>query len=169
MAQQTGASTYSFTVDALTQLKDAGAVTSSAAAQVGGSDRVLDFGGETSGPVVEQVAFTPGHILVDVAAVDFGTTDETYLVIYQLSDNASGADVGFQGGDNIVNKAVILALGAAGGLAGSGADDQSGVGRNVVGVDNEFQGETFRFGRLFHVLAGTTPSINYTAFLSRVG
>ncbi|MCP4251061.1 MAG: hypothetical protein GY778_28825 [bacterium] len=166
MPQQTGPSAFSVTPDVETQLKDAGAVTASGAAQVAASDKVLDFGNITSGPAVEQVAYTRGDLVVDISALDFGSSDEFYQIVYQLSDDASGNGVGFDLGDTVVNKAVV-AVGLAGGVAGSGADDDSEAPqRKVIGVDNEFDGDSFRFARLFTVVGGTTPSIDYTAFLT---
>lgn len=167
MSGQTGRSQNSFTPDALTTLKDAGAVTSTAAAQVGGSDRVLDFGNTTSGPAVEQVAYTKGDLVIDVSAFDFGNSDETALIVFQLSDDASGNGAGFDGGDTVVNKAAVP-MGLAGGLAGSTADNESATGRVTIKVDNEHKGTLFRFARLFTIVGGTTPSINYTAEFSRI-
>ncbi len=161
-------SQHSFTLDAATQLKDAGLVATSAAAQVGGSDRVLDFGNVTSGPAVEQVAYTEGDLVIDVSAVEFDTGDEVFSIVYQLSDDASANGVGFDGGDVVVNMAVVP-MGDVGGLAGSTADDESGAGRVVVRVNNRHKGTLFRFARVFTVVAGTIATgINYTAFLSKV-
>lgn len=166
MPQQTGPSAFSFTPDAATQLKDAGAITSSAAAQVGGSDQVLDFGNITSGPAVEQAAYTRAELVIDVSAFDFTTGDEVASIILQLSDNASGAGTGFDASDTIVTKAVV-SMGADGGqAAAAGADDESATGRVRLGVDNEHKGTVFRFARLFTVVGGTTPSINYQAWLA---
>lgn len=153
----TGASFHSYTMDADTELKDAGAVTATGRAQVSAADKILDFGGVTSGPAVTQVAYTPGVLVVDVDALDFVTGDESYVIQYQLSDN-----VAFASGNVAVR--AELRLGVA---AGQDVDDQEGLGRLVVHVDNEFLGTLFRFASVAHLIAGTTPSINYRAFLSR--
>lgn len=153
-----------FTLDEATRLKDAGAVTTTAAAQVGGSDRVLDFGNLSSGPAVEQVAYTRGWLVIDVASIDRTTADEFYDLVYQLSDNASGDGTGFAAGDAVVPKAVIH----LGEELGPDADADAGTatGRIAVLVDNERLGTVFRFARMAHVVGGTTPIINYQAFLS---
>ena len=161
-------SQHSFTLDAETQLKDAGLVAADEAAQVGGSDRVLDFGNVTSGPVVEQVAYTEGDLVIDVTALEVATGDEAYSLVYQLSDDASGNGVGFDGGDTVVNMAVVP-MGLIGGLADSTADDDEDLGRVVLRVNNLHKGTLFRFARMFTVVVGTIATgINYTAFLSKV-
>lgn len=160
MALQTGRSHNSYSIDVSTRLEDGAAAITSAGA---GSD-VLDFGNITSGPAVEQVARTKGSLIIDVSAFDFTTGDETAVIIYQLSDNASGAGTGFDASDTIVNK-VAVPFGAAGGIASSAADDDSALGRSVVDVDNEHKGTIYRFARVFVVPGGTTPSITFTAFL----
>ena len=147
-----------YTIDAENLLKDAGAVTATGAAQVGGSDAVLDFGGEPLiGQSADQVAYVRGHVVVEVDAVDVADADESYDIVYQLSDDAD-----FTAG-NVVARAA-LHLGTAQGPDG---DPAAGTGRVVIGVDNEFQGQLFRFARIAHVIAGTTPSISYRAFLGQ--
>lgn len=148
------ASQHSYTFDASTELRDRadGAETGS-----GAETKVLDFGNVTSGLAVTQVAYVAGSLVIDVDALDFTTGDESYDILVQLSDNAT-----FSSG-NVATKAKVH-LGAAEGADG---DDQSGLGRLVIGVDNEFQGTLFRFMRLANVLGGTSPSITYEAFLSR--
>lgn len=155
-------SSKSFTLDALTQLKDAGAVTATAAAQVGGSDRVLDFGNVTDGPSVELIAYTEGYLVADVATLDRGTGDEAYDLVWQVSDDTSGNGVGFDAGDRVFSLAALHLGEELGPDADPDADGASG--RVYMKVSNERLGEVFRFARLAHVLAGTTPSINYEAF-----
>jgi hypothetical protein len=152
MSLQMQRSQHSFVLDALTQLKDAGAVTTSAADQVGGSARVLDLN-----------AYTEGFLVVDISAMDFTTGDETYVLIFQLSSSATFAS-------DVHNKAAV-AFGLAGGLASSGATNDAAITtaarkRTVVQVDNEHLGTVYRYARTFHVVAGTTPSIDYVAFLT---
>lgn len=163
-----GFSQHSYTLDEATRLKDAGLVAADAAAQVGGSDRILDFGNVTSGPAVEQIAYTEADLVIDVSALEFGSADEFYQIVYQLSDDTSGDGVGFASGDVIVNY-VAVPMGLAGGLPDSGAANESATGRVKVRVSNEHKGETFRFARLFTVVAGTIATgINYEAFLSLI-
>lgn len=166
MSLQTGRSQRSFTFDADTQLKDAGAISATAAAQVGGSDRVLDFGNVSPGPAVEQVAYVMGWLVLDITELDRTTADEFYDLVFQLSDNASAAGTGFDAGDFVTPKCVIH-LGEELGDDGDADGDATALGRIVVGVDNERLGTLFRFARMDTVVGGTTPTINYTAFLSR--
>ncbi len=166
MSLQIQRSHRSYTLDAATMLKDAGAVTSTAAAQVGGQARVLDFGRITSGPAVEQVAYTEFDLVIDVAAMDRGDADESYDLVLQLSDNASGNGGGFQAGDTVVPK-VVIRLGEELGPQGDPDAAITTSKRIVVRVDNERLGTVFRFARMAHVIAGMSPSINYTAFLSK--
>jgi len=51
--------------------------------------------------------------------------------------------------------------------ANPGASAASVIGRVAQLVSNEFQGTIYRYARLFHRIAGTTPSINYKAFLAQ--
>lgn len=156
----TGASFRSYTLDTDTELKDAGAVTATAAAQVGGSDKVLDFGNITSGPPVLQIAYTPGFLVVDVSAIDGVTGDEQYDIQYQLSDNAT-----FASGNVAIKGSIQIGDGAR--FVSGDVDDQFLVGRYNLGVDNEYAGTLFRFARVLHIVLGTSPSIDYRAFLSR--
>ncbi len=155
MSGQTGLRQNSYSYDLSTLLEDGAAAITAAGA---GSDE-LDFGGTSPGPGVAQVAYTKGHVVVDISAFDFTTGDEEAEILVQL-----GTVSGF-GSGVIVNRAV-LAMGAAGGMASSGADDDSALGRLVIGVDNEFKGTVYRYMRVFVTVAGTTPSITFTAFLA---
>ena len=89
-----------------------------------------------------------------------GASAETYQLIYQLSDDASGNGQGFDAGDLVVVKALVH----LGDVLGPDGDQRYTAGRIVFGVDNEVQGTIFRFARMAHVLAGTAPSINYQAW-----
>lgn len=67
--------------DKETQLKDSGAVTSTAAAQVGGSDKILDL----------RKARFEGTLVLDVAALDLADTNETYSIEVQFSNSSTFA------------------------------------------------------------------------------
>lgn len=137
-----------FTFDALLQLKDAGAITSSAAAQVSGSNKILDMG----------AGRFDGVVTVDVSAIDIVSNDEEYNIIIQGSNSASFAS----GIENLA----MLNLGATEVRDGGGQD--STVGRYEIHVTNEQADTVYRYIRAYTFIAGTstTPSINYTAFLS---
>lgn len=139
-----GSRTYTF--DALLQLKDAGAITASAAAQVAAANKILDMGnGRFDGTAV-----------IDVSAIDISSTDERYQIVVQGSNSPTFAS----GIENLAT----LDLGAT--ASRGGGAQNSVVGRYEIGVTNEQFDTVFRYLRLFTVVSGTTPSINYTGFLS---
>lgn len=154
MSMQTGLRQHSFPVDLSTLLEDGAA----AIIADGAGSEELDFGNVTSGPAVAQVAYTKATLVVDVSAFDFGNTDEEARITVQL-----GTVSGF--GSGVIANKVTLPMGLAGGIAGSGADNDTAVGRFTVDVDNEHKGTVYRFMRLWVDVAGTTPSITFTAWL----
>ncbi|TCR64690.1 hypothetical protein [Bosea sp. BK604] len=137
-----------YTFDALLQLKDAGAITSSAAAQVGGQAKILDMG----------AGRFDGTVVVNVSAIDIVSNDEEYNIIIQGSNSSSFAS----GIENLA----MLNLGATE-VRDGGAQD-SVPGQYEIGVTNEQADTVYRYIRAYTFIAGssTTPSINYTAFLS---
>lgn len=155
-----GFSQHSYTFDLQTRLRDSALAARTVTAA---EADVLDFGNVTSGPAVEQVAYTNGYLVIDVASIDRTTGDEAYDIVLQLSDDASGNGVGFDAGDVVVAKLAVH----LGEELGPDADpDAAASGRIVVKVDNERLGTIFRFMRLATVVAGTTPIISYGAFYS---
>ena len=149
----------SYTFDAENLLHDAAAITATGAGQVSAAAKEIDFGNLSPGTNVLNVAYTRADLVIDVRAFDFGNGDETAVLVFQL-----GTVSGF-GSGTIVNRDAVP-FGLAGGLAGSGADNDSATGRVVVAVDNQHKGTIFRFARLFAIMGGTTPSIEPFAFLS---
>lgn len=139
-----GSRTYTF--DALTQLKDAGAITSSAAAQVASANKILDMG----------AGRFDGTVVIDVSAIDISSTNEIYDIVIQGSNSASFAS----GIENLAQ------MNLAATAARDGGAQNSTVGRYEIGVTNEQADVVYRYVRAYTVCAGTTPSINYTAFLS---
>jgi hypothetical protein len=128
-----------FTFDALDLLKAAGAITATAASSI------LDKG----------AARWDGRVIVDVSALDVANGDEAYELRVQLSNSSSFASgiqtVGaFKFGDSSV----------------TGGSADTVVGRYELGVSTEFNGTIYRYIRINAVIAGTTPSINYVAFLA---
>jgi hypothetical protein len=126
---------FNFDIDLL--LKDAGAITSSAAAQVGGSARQIDVGGASK-------SLFEAELIIDVSAIDFTSANETYQIEVEVSDTS-----GF--GSGVVDIVWIPVY---------------AVGRIRVGVSNLKSGTAYRYMRLTTTVGGTTPSINYTAFLA---
>lgn len=134
-----------FTFDASMQLKDAGAVTADAAAQVASAARVVDLG----------AARFDGRVVVDVSAVDVASGDELYSVAIQLSNSQTFAS-GVVGGPG-------LRLGHSSVLPGETAS--SAAGRYEFAFSNEINGTVYRYARAYTDVSGTTPSINYIAFV----
>jgi hypothetical protein len=139
---------HKYIFDAATEMKDAGLVASSAAAQVDAADKILDFGG---------AVMTEGDLVIDITAIEVASGDEKYEIEWQLSSSATFASA--------VNTASVIKVGDSS-VTGSSAD--TGVGRYVRGVSNEFGGTVFRYARLYTRIAGTIATgINYTAFLTK--
>lgn len=137
------------TFDALLELKDAGAVTvTNTAGTVASVARVLDVGD----------AFLDASLHVYISAIDIASNDEVYTVILQGSDSSTFAS-------GVVNL-VTLSFGKAT-PAGIAADTTVGLAASVP-VTNSLDGKTnFRYMRILTRVAGTTPSINYKAWLTR--
>ncbi len=125
------------TYDNLLLLKDAGAVTSSGAAQVSSVARVIDLGAAFAGNV---------RAIIDNSALDTADANETYRVDVQGSN-----DITFASGVVVLGSVTVTVASA----------------RNEASFSNA-QGDTvYRYVRAYHTLAGTTPSINYTAFIAK--
>ncbi len=129
----------SFTYDADHLLKASGAVTAT------GASSILNLGD----------ARCDARVIVDVSAIDITTGDEAYELRVQVSDSASFASgiqtVGaFKFGDSTV----------------TGGSADTVVGRYELGVSNEFNGTIYTYLRINAVVAGTTPSITYAAYLA---
>lgn len=128
------------------RMKDAGLVGASAAAQVGGSNKILDMG----------AARFDGRVLVDVTACEVATGDEKYVIIVQGSSSATFAtDVWNLGalplGDSSVSLETV---------------DTAATRHQEIAFCNEVNGTVFRYVRLYTQVVGTVATgINYTAWL----
>lgn len=141
-----------FPYDALLQLKDAGSVSSSAAAQVASADKILTVGDEAIG----------GDFVVDVSALDQTTGDEQAYIQLQGSNSASFAS-------GVVTLAMVSIGGATAATGGHPLGARSavtGLTRYSVPFKNVFGGTRYAYLRAYHALAGTSPSVNYVASLS---
>ena len=141
-----------FRNDSLLEMKDAGVIGASAAAEVSSTAKVLDLG---------AASFTEGNVVIDVTAIEIASNSEIYTIILEGSNVAALAS-------GIVPLAVML-LGANEVIVG-GTDTDSTIGRYVMPFRNERDGVVYRYLRLYTVVAGTIATgggINYTAFLSR--
>lgn len=136
-------------LDVTLQLKDAGAVTTSGAAQVSGAARVLNVG----------PAFLEGVMVVDFSALDVGGGDEGYEVRLQgSSDPTFATDVS------------ILASVRAGAGTVTGESGSVGIGRRTTTFTNQSEdGKALPYLRAYHVVTGGAGggSVNYSAFITK--
>lgn len=140
---------HSYRFDANLEMKDAGLVASSAAAQVDSADKILDLGASS---------YVEGVVVIDVTAIEVASNDELYDIEFQVSDSATFAS-------NIWSVAV-LQLGAA---EVTSCDADNSTGRYFLRVANEFDGTLYRYARLYTKVGGSIAGgggINYSAFLS---
>jgi hypothetical protein len=135
------------TLDKLLQLKDAGAVTADAAAQVGGADKIVDLG----------AGLVNASVVIDITAITTnGATAENYLITIQGSNSAT-----FSTGN------VVLANKEFGHSTTLEAGATTVAGRYIVPFSNELGGTIYRYVRAYHNVEGTAPSINYSAYIAK--
>lgn len=140
--------THNLPLDSALQLKDAGALTSTAVTQVGGVDAVIDLG---------SARFQKGTIILDISAIDTANGDESYTIDLQGSTASNFSSVH------------VLARAALGDSTLNGGATDTVIGRRVLYWDNVATitaGEPtpLRYLRLRVFIAGTTPSINFQAW-----
>lgn len=139
MSQQ---KTYTF--DYNLRAKDAGLVAASAAAQVGGSNKIIDLG---------ATGRFDGVALIDLTACEVASGDESYHVEIQFSNSASFAST------NVVGP--VLKLGDS--TVNFGSADTAATGRYELPFTNEYAGTIYRYLRVYTRVAGTVATgINYT-------
>jgi len=142
-------SNYNRVFDNLLVLQDAAeaAITSAGTTtgQVGGADAELDVG----------AAAMNGTMVVDVTSLDLGGTDESYILVLQGGDVAAFT----------VNQELARLHLGVNEVLESTLD--SVVGRYKVPFSNEKGGVIYPFVRLRVIVAGTTPSIDCEAFISK--
>lgn len=156
-----GDRTYSF--DANLLLSDnAAAYTATGFAQVAGADGIIDLGGN-QGVTPAQQARMDGMLVIDVTALDGTTTDEAYRLLL-LGSLVSA----FTAGTIQVLAEIELAGGVLSvlGPGAAGVTKTATAGRYEVPFSSEQNNVKYEFGKLFHVLTGTTPSISYQAFVA---
>jgi hypothetical protein len=134
--------------DAATELKDAGSISASGAATVGGVARVVNIG----------TAFMRATLVIDVDLLDLTTGDETVELRLQ------GSTV-----PDFTSDVVILDTIRVGDTSVSAGETVDRVaGRYTKSVMNTVDGrKPYPYLRMYAVLAGTTPSISYRAFLTK--
>lgn len=140
----------SYSFDANMQLKDAGLIAASAAAQVASAAQILDVG---ASPFF-------GVAVIDVTAIETDTTDEIYGIIIEGSNSATFA------GSAAVSLAE-MALGHATALAAGRAT--SVVGRYELPFINVQADTVYRYIRMYIKVVGTIATgINLKAFVGEV-
>lgn len=133
-----------FTYDNALLLKDAGAITASAAGTVAAVARVLDLG----------QGRLDARVIVDISAISVSVADQLYGVEVQLSD--------------VANFATGIRIGSTlrfGHQTATGESAGTVIGRYENAFTNELNGVIYRYARAFARIAGTTPSINFTAYI----
>lgn len=134
-----------FMFDVNAQLKDAGLVAVSAAAQVASAAKILDLGASR----------VDGRVIIDTTAVESDSGDELFTVILEGSNSPTFANT-------------IVTLGAQ--LYGHTSTTlESAVSpaasRRELAFCNEVSGTVYRYARMYTKVAGTVATgINYTAF-----
>lgn len=145
----------SFTFDANLQLKDAGLIAASAAAQVDSAAQVLNVG----------TGFFEGDIVIDVTAIEVDTGNELYTIALEGSDNA----------DFSTGKEVELCALRLGDSSVTGTDTDNVVGRYTLPFNNRqpsgtgySEGYCWPYLRLYTTIAGTIGTgINYSAWIAK--
>lgn len=100
-----------------------------------------------------------GCMVVDITALDVTTGDEAYSLMLEGSPDAA---FGTAGNIRVVSE---LRIGGATFTTPNGAADA--VGRFVIPFRNERNGTLYRYLRLYTLIAGTSPSIAFSAFLAK--
>lgn len=136
------ANVYSqFTYDNSLLLKAAGLVASTTT-----ESTILDLG----------AGLFDGYLVLDVTAVETASTDEKYTVHLEGSNSSTLAS----GSVTLANIPL--------GCHTAPADQATATGRFVVPVRNEQNGTTYRYVRIYTLVAGTIATgINFTAFLAK--
>ncbi len=150
-----------YTLDAETLIHD-GLIAATGVGTVSAVAQVVDFG-NTDVNSVENVAYTPFDLVIEVTAQEVASTDEDYKLILQLADD----NVVFASATTVRDRAQ-LQLGAVTVGTNAVAYLVTDLGRVVMGLDNQIMGVVYRYARIIHIVAGTIATgLNYTAYLSR--
>lgn len=158
-----GLSDRSYSFDANLELSDnAAAYTATGFAQARGADGMVDLGGN-QGTTPIQNARIDAVCKVSVTALDATTTDEAYRLLVVGSN-----DPAFAAGGTVVLGEVEIAGGVLSvlGPGVAGVTKTMGIGDYEIFFTNQQAGLYFQYVKLYHVLTGTTPVINYEAFVA---
>jgi hypothetical protein len=130
------------------ELKDAGAITASAAAQISSEDQIIDLG----------AGVLHGDIVIDVTACEVASGNEMYTVGAQISDSAT-----FASG---IYEVTCIKLGSSRSITG---DTDMGIGRYILPFRNTIANNVSkRYMRLYTTISGSiSTGINYSAYLAK--
>lgn len=129
------------TYDNALLLKDAGLVASTTT-----ETTILDIG----------AGHVQGRLILDVTAVEVASADEKYTI------HVEGSNVAAMTSGSVTLANIPL------GNATAPADAATAVGRFTVPFSNEQNGTTYRYIRVYTLVAGTIATgINFTAFLAK--
>ncbi len=140
-----GRNRFDYTFDSDLQLKDAGSISASAAAQVGGVDKILDLG---AGRV-------DGVIVIDAASGDVAAGDEATIMAQVSASSTFGSGI-FVAGSLIFGDVT---------LNGESVDTVFPRHQELQ-FTNEINGTIYRYLRLYTLIAAS-GQCNYTAFLAK--
>jgi hypothetical protein len=111
---------------------------------------IIDTGSATAG--------IKGELLIDITAIEIDSTDEIYDIVLQGSPDAA-----FGTAAN-VQELAQLSVGVSN-TKRTDSDKTNLVGRYTLPFTNEAAGVTYRYLRLYTVVAGTiVTGINYSAY-----
>jgi len=156
---------HGYLFDVNLQLKDAGLVAASAAAQVGGVNKILDLNNGAAAPPANvsgsSTGFYDANLILLVTALETDSSDESFRVYLQFSNSATFAS-------GIVTYCSVFLGHHSSTVAPPGTDGESTAGRYVVPFTNEINGTIYRYMRLYTVVAGTIATgINYSAYVTQ--
>jgi hypothetical protein len=134
------------TFDYALRLKDAGVIAASAAAQVGGADKILDMGAQRF----------DGRVVVDITACETDTGNEKYQIMVQGSTSATFASGVWNLGALILGDSTVSLE----------TVDTAATRHQEIAFCNEVNGVVYQYIRVYTFIAGTIATgINYTANL----
>ena len=115
---------------------------------------------ETGATIIDVgTGLLDADLVVDVTAMDVTTGDEGYSLLLEGSPDAA-----FGTSANIT---VVAQLTIGGATAAAPVGTADTIGRFLIPFRNERNGTTFRYLRLKTVIAGTTPSLTFSAFIAK--
>ena len=115
---------------------------------------------ETSSTILDLGAgLLDAYVVFDVTALDVTTGDESYKFMLEFSPDAAFGTAG--------NIRVVAQLHIGGATATSPNGAADAIGRFVLPFRNERNGTTYRYARLYTLIAGTSPSIDFGAFIAK--